>query len=192
MNISDLPDRQWIEKEYLPTLDGRVLYVGVDFYTAHYPSLATKASEFVFLDAGDSVLLHGGPTGIRADFFDHLPERPYDHISLYGLVGHGTPVERMPEQIAHADRMLSPGGTLMLGPDKFPRREAFPEEVWSPVNDEARAKIPAFSAPQASHWRDLFSRAPLDRYKVLVEDAELPRVECNYIWWGRKPADHGK
>ncbi|HVU02800.1 MAG TPA: hypothetical protein VHE30_13665 [Polyangiaceae bacterium] len=187
MSLSNLPDRRWIERVYLPALNGRVLYVGVEFYTAHYPSLATGASSFVFLDASDTAEKHGGPGAIRADFCAHAPALPYDHVSLYGLVGYGTPVARMPELIAHADGMLARGGTLMLGPDKQPTRDAFPEEIWAKLTEEVKKTLPVFSAPPADYWRDLFRQPPLDAYTVLAEDADLPDIKSNYVWWGRKP-----
>src|SRR5258708_16747880 len=120
MNFSDLPDRRWIEQEYLPRLDGRVLYVGAEFYTAHYPSLARGASEFLFLDISDTAERYGGKGAIRADFLDHVPDRPYDHVALYGLVGYGTAVEHLPELIAHADGLIPPGGAPMIGPGMPP------------------------------------------------------------------------
>lgn len=182
MEISDLPDRRWIEKEYLPFLDGRVLYVGMDFYTVHYPRLAKQASLFQFLDLGENALRYGELGCIHEDFLDHDPSSRYRHISLYGLTGFGTEPERMQDLIVHANGLIEPGGTLMLGPNKLPA-------VVPPIPADAPSWVRplAASSRSAEHWRTLFAEPPLDRYTVLVENDDLPEVQFNYIWWGRKP-----
>lgn len=184
MNIPDLPDRRWIEREYLPSLRGRVLYVGMDFYTAHYPELATGATEFVFLDRGDSAERHPHLGVVHCDFLDYRPTAPFDHISLYGLVGFGTPESVVPDQIAHADAMLRGGGTLMIGPNKRLPEKLLPKDWRARIDEAPDWMLGVLLAKPAEHWRELFSRPPLDRYKVIVDD--VPGVASNYIWWGRK------
>lgn len=88
-NLSGLADRQWLEKEYLPTLSGDVLFVGVQAYTDFYHLLAPQA-HFTTVDVNPMVAQFGSPhrhfVGTLDDLFDDDLE-PYDNIILYGLFG---------------------------------------------------------------------------------------------------------
>lgn len=187
--IASLPDRRWIEKVYLPSLTGRVLYVGVGFYTAHYPVLARGASEFWFLDRDHANAdRFGGGRCFCGEFLEHRSAAPYDHVALYGLVGFGSTLADFPRMIAHADSLLAPLGTLLLGPNKRPRavRQLIDYgEEGVPLVVPEDVQLAVLGRP-AWYWRALFEKPPLDGYTVLVEDRDLPEIETNYVWWGRK------
>ena len=39
-----MSDRDWLVKEYLPKLEGRILYIGINDYTVLYPSFVKSDS----------------------------------------------------------------------------------------------------------------------------------------------------
>ena len=88
-NLSRLADRQWLEKEYLPTLSGDVLFVGVQAYTDFYHLLAPNA-HFTTVDVNPHVAQFGSPYRHYVGTIDDLLDEDatmYNYIVLYGLFG---------------------------------------------------------------------------------------------------------
>lgn len=89
-NQSNLVDRIWIEKEYLPNLYGEVLYVGVKCYTDFYHEFIRTPSLFTTVDLDPNVAKFGSPYEHHvSDILTFLNNcgKLYDHISVFGLFG---------------------------------------------------------------------------------------------------------
>lgn len=120
MAKKELKGRDWIEKAYLPEIDGIMLIVGVCAGTVHYPKLAKKAKT-VTIDIDPQKAQFGGPEHLIEDFLFLDPEVfNYDHISIYGLDPKYTPdgedwLKWSEKMLNHADALLSEGGTILFG-----------------------------------------------------------------------------
>jgi len=124
-------DRKWIVYDYLPNLEGKILYVGVNYYTGHYCNRTKSPKLFETLDVCPERSAEGAsPHGHHLMLFQDLnPDiHKYDHISLHGLHGFeghkiNNDAYNILADLKHADSLLNPGGTLQWGPnyllDKF-------------------------------------------------------------------------
>lgn len=162
--------RVWHEKTYLPQLSGKILYVGVGAYTAHYHQLTRTPHLFETVDHDGSKAAFGSPfKHYNVDFLDFVSSDLYDHVSLFGMMGHPITVttskynivdqETVRVALYKADSLVKLGGTLELGPHHLDLKEH-----------------------DAKFWIVQFSKAPLDKYKVLF----CAMGKDNFIWWGRK------
>lgn len=136
----DARDRVFLEKKYLPTLKGSVLYVGVGTFTAFYHKLVKNPELFHTLDALKKVAQYGSPYGHAiCDLRDFEPqEEQYDHVALYGVFGFGpkadpptvvTNKNDLKKCLRAADSLLKPGGTLLIGTGTIERPVEFWEEL---------------------------------------------------------------
>jgi|GEM_PF-5919480 hypothetical protein len=166
----ETPAREWLERSYLPALSGKVLYVGVGSYTREYHLLTKTPLQFATLDYDVEKALFGSPYGHHtADFLTFQTEEPFDHVSLFGVMGHPPTVttskyniideEAISQAVQQADRLVKVGGTLQLGPN---HRD--------------------FLGQDAAFWLEQFSRPPLDKYIVIFSAS----FSDNIVWWGRK------
>lgn len=166
------PARNWLEKTYLPKLQGRILYVGVGSYTTHYHKLTKTPELFETIDFAIDKAKFGAPHHHVGEFMTFNPDYPFDHICLFGVMGHpqdvGTSIYSMTEDetiieaFEHAHQLLKVGGTLQLGPN----------HKTVPQQNEA-------------FWKERFSISLFDKYEILFQGVGSD----NMIWWGRKLSD---
>lgn len=123
-----LTGRDWVEQGYLPQLSGRVLWVGVANYTAHYHTLVKDPDLFETIDLLPEREKWGSPNNHHVgDFLDYETIREYDHIGVYGLDPKYTPKDQPSWLdwtlllIRNADKHLKVGGTLLFGGYVTPR-----------------------------------------------------------------------
>lgn len=162
-------ERLWLTTEYLPSLKGRVLFVGVDTYNKNHHLLVQNPELFETIDTLPEQAQYGSPYCHHVgDFLEFDPGYLYDHICLFGVMGHAkSKTQNLSEDgdnkkaIRHAHELLKAGGTLQLGPNKI--------------------KVKEFDA---SYWYQRFAEEPLSQYRILLNE-EGPR---NMIYWGQKPS----
>ena len=121
------PDRIVLERDILPALArdrsiARVLFVGVEWYTARYPDLFTDKT-FATIDPNPNVASLGGHphvVGRVQEVETHFPGTIFDAIVMTGVIGYGlddsAEVERALRACAKA---LRSGGWLVLGVDEL-------------------------------------------------------------------------
>ncbi len=159
----DLADRRWLMERYLPMLSGRALYIGVEQYNDFYHDLAGARTTFLTLDIDPAKAIYGSPYGHTVgDMLDHVPDEPYDHVSLYGILGYYP--TKIPWCGYHQklDELTKPGGTVMVG-----------HHVNGPYG------------MSLGDWLTACREPPFAAYEPIT--AGVPGVETNAIWWGRKP-----
>jgi hypothetical protein len=127
LDIESYPDRKWIEKEYLPVLKGKILFVGTASYTDHYSTLIPTNSIWHTIDhnpkaVGISSIKHYTDTLLNADI-----DETYDHISLHGLWGsrggtlegiqytYNNTITNLNATLNKAKNILNVNGTIMVG-----------------------------------------------------------------------------
>ncbi len=168
-----MPAREYLEVSYLPALSGNILYVGVGSYTQGYENLTKSPDSFFTLDYDATKAEFGSSSGhYVADFLTFNPGFLFDHISLFGVMGHPPDVKTSLYTIVddttilaalrQAHSLLSIGGTLQLGPN----HKDFPGQ-------------------NAAFWMKKFSEPPLDRYKIIFFGVGPD----NLFWWGKKIQD---
>lgn len=166
----DARDRIFLEKEYLPTLQGSVLYVGVGSYTAFYHKLVKDPTEFETIDVLKEVAHFGSPNRHWiGDIRDLAAEYDvqYNHVALYGNFGFGKGANpptvvatklQIIKCLEAADELLLTGGTLLVAPGMVDRTAEF--------------------------WDEVFNTPFLKKnYKIL-----LKKQMDTYIWWAQKRA----
>jgi SAM-dependent methyltransferase len=135
----DTPDRRVLEDDILGGLarlpafgDGRrprVLFVGCDWYTAHYPSLWPQA-DFTTIEPDAAKARHGAQRhfgDVLQNLGRHVAPSSFDVIVCNGVYGWGLD---KPGDVETAFRAcieaLAPGGVLVLGWNDVPRRDPVP------------------------------------------------------------------
>lgn len=156
-------DRSWVENEYLPSLQGRVLYVGVNYYTQHYHTLI-KSGVFESLDSCPERSKYGNTNDAHHNttILDFKPKGLYDHISIHGCHGYeGYNIDntRITEEIGNLSNLVTPGGTLQFGPG-----------------------CNYITLYNTAYWTQFVKEVPFCNYNIIFNESVLP----NYIWWGRK------
>lgn len=158
--------RIFLEKEYLPSLDGRVLFVGVNYYTDFYPQLVKKPNLFETLDVSETVIEHGSPHGHYVGNivdFEADPDCLYDHVCFFGIIGHPDEwdILKQKEEIIKCikvlDSLVKRDGTLLLGPATVTLTKEW--------------------------WDEIYNLDILKKYKLMM----LKKIDINYIWRGQKP-----
>jgi hypothetical protein len=170
-----VPDeRLWLKTEYLPKLDGRVLFVGVNYYNSDYGSCAKQPELYETIDLLPDRAQFGSPYKHHiGDFLTFDPGYQYDHVCLFGIMGHrsdfanGEPYnidtyDSITQALEHAHKLLKMGGSLQVGPN--------------------RICLPEFNT---QFWMTRLKKYPLNKYEILL-DALGP---CNVVWWGKKIRD---
>jgi len=176
MNITAriLNDREWLTKTYLASLEGTILFVGVNYYNADYHTYVKTPETYETIDTIPERSQFGSPykhhTG---DFLTFDPGYKYDHICLFGIMGHYGENSKnqfynidtensITQALEHATKLLKIGGTLQVGPNKL--------------------SVPQFNT---AYWRARFRKYPLDKYSVISNELGA----CNMLWWGKKIRD---
>lgn len=167
INYGTANGRVYLEKEFLPTLSGRVLFIGVSYYTDFYCNLVQQPELFETLDVIEEVIDDGSPHGhyvCNIMDFTLAAEQPlYDHVVFFGILGHtdssweiietSEAIMRCIEKVA---MLVHPGGTLLLGPSTQNRTEEY--------------------------WLNLYNSPLLENYEVLT----CRKIDINYIWHGKR------
>ena len=165
-------DRDWLTTQYLPKLNGRILYIGVNDYTSHYHNLVGEGSRYESLDCCPIRSAHGSTSAKHHTMFlkDFEDKDLFDHVSMHGChghVGHKIDNSSILSYVSKADSLVKVGGTFQFGP--------------------TCSKIMAF---QESFWEDLIRDNPIfQKYETLYSEAVEwghNSPDKNYIWWGRK------
>lgn len=160
--------RIFLEKEYLPTLAGRVLFVGVNYYTDFYHRLVQKPELFETVDILESAIEHGSPyKHYVCNIMDFKNEGyVYENVCFFGIIGHGTDWDIIKQQeeiikcISILDSLVQVGGTLLLGPATITTGNEF--------------------------WETIFNLPILkNRYDIKM----CKKIDINYIWYGQKLID---
>jgi SAM-dependent methyltransferase len=127
-------DRRWLEGRWLPQLAARddvrsILFVGVRWYTRHYPSLV-PGKRFVTLDIDPRAARFGNGADHRVgdvcEVARLLPAGSIDSVVFNGVFGWGlddaSSTERALDGLAE---VLRPHGELLFGWNDVPRRCPF-------------------------------------------------------------------
>jgi SAM-dependent methyltransferase len=136
-------DRRWLEQRWLPHNAARadvrsMLFVGVRWYTRHYPTLL-PGRRFVTLDIDPRAARHGNGrdhlVGDVREVARLLPAASIDSVVLNGVFGWGLDDPAGLDRALHglAD-VLRPRGELLFGWNDVPRRCPFDwraRPVWS-------------------------------------------------------------
>lgn len=157
--------RIYLENEYLPTLSGATLFVGVNYYTDFYHHLTKDPEKFETLDILDTVIPHGSPykhyVGNILDF--ESQGYLYDNVCFFGILGHADDWDILKSgdeavaTIKLLHQLVKPGGTLLLGPAA---NNHFNMDFW----DKVYAMVESYG------------------YEILLKK----RIDINYVWYGRK------
>lgn len=157
-----LPGRIWVEEEYLPSLDGSVLYVGVEYYTNSYHERVKNPEGFRTVDIKPELAKHGSPFGhLVGNFLEYPEDEKFDNVAMYGIFGSPhlwtSDLEVIREIHTKGFRLLRDGGTLMTGPN-FHRNISMEQ------------------------WDKTFSEPPFEGKEVILHKP----IRNNVVWWGRK------
>ncbi len=169
-----LNDREWLTKTYLASLEGKILFVGVNYYNADYHTYVKTPETYETLDFIPERSKFGSPYKHHVgDFLTFDPGYKYDHICLFGVLGHFGEIAEgqsynmdtenaMTQALEHATSLLKIGGTLQVGPN--------------------RISIPKFNT---AYWQTRLKKYPLNKYSIISNEFGA----CNMLWWGKKIRD---
>jgi SAM-dependent methyltransferase len=134
----------------------RVLFVGCDFYTAHYARRYFADREYWTLEPDPARRRFGASRHVIAAFEQlshHFPRRYFDLIICNGVFGWGLDQREQCEvSFGQACDCLVPGGELMLGWNDLPQRTPVPLDEIASLRRFERATF----APLGT-WRYLTS-----------------------------------
>lgn len=118
--------RSWITEEYLPLLEGSVLFVGIQNYNKGYCNLVQNPELFETVDIDENMRKFGSPYAhYTSDIRFFNPGRQYDHICLFGcLAMHDAPgrtdhytvtsKQEVKDAILNVNNLVNQGGTLLI------------------------------------------------------------------------------
>ncbi|OFV92542.1 MAG: hypothetical protein A3G76_00420 [Acidobacteria bacterium RIFCSPLOWO2_12_FULL_65_11] len=121
------PDRRVLEGDILPELARdptvtRLLFVGVQWYTRHYPD-QFGGKTFATIDPDPEVARLGGnphAVGRVQDIEEHFPGLVFDAIVMTGVIGYGlNDRDEVDRALGACAKALRPGGWLVLGVDEL-------------------------------------------------------------------------
>jgi hypothetical protein len=163
-------ERIWLEKSYLPTCSGSMLYIGVGSYTVFYPYRTQTPSLFETIDYLAERAQFGSPFKHHVqDILLFQPEHLYNNVSFFGILGY--PVEKYAPFITNESihqalekihSLVKIGGVLQIGANYYDR-EPFTIDFWMQKFEEHYA----------------------EKYKILL----LGRSPLSLIWVGEKLKD---
>ena len=165
-------EREWLQSLYLPQLSGRILYIGINYYTSTYHTLVDDTATFDTLDICPERSKHGHSSHqhYNTDLVDFQPDFQYDHVSMHGChgcVGHQINNDQIVRDIEKASSLVKVGGTFQFGPT-CSRIENLNEHFWKEM---------VTTNTTFAKYTSLFSEA--------VEWTS-EKNDYNYIWWGQK------
>lgn len=115
----EMPQRKWLRTEYLPSLNGTALYIGVRWYCEDYWKLVPDPDLFCTVDIDPAQAHFGSPKNhYVCDATSLLVRSRYDHVSAFGLFGMPDSHLKTPSKIVEFLRLcasaVNDGGTLMF------------------------------------------------------------------------------
>lgn len=167
INYSNDPGRIFLEQYYLPKLEGKVLFTGVNYYNDFYYLLIKNPKDFETLEFLDERKIFGSPyKHYCANLLDfNINKEIYDHVCCFGMLGHADDWEIIKTEdginkcIEILDNLVKPGGTLLLGP--------------------CCSQVKEFNMV---FWDKVYDNLCNNKYKLI----EKKRVGINYNIWIRK------
>lgn len=170
-------DRRVLVNEILPQLArdpaiGRILFVGVQWYTARYPE-AFEDRMFATIDPDPDAARFGGTThavGRIQDLARHFPGVVFDAIIMTGVIGYGLNQRAdVDDGIGACAAALRPGGWLVLGVNEL---------------------LPTYVDPGASPASHAFAAEPFGLRASARIDIDLPFKERRhtFLFWRRNTA----
>lgn len=147
-----IPDeRVWLEKNYLPTCSGSMLYIGVGSYTTCYPYYTQTPSLFETIDYLEERAKFGSPFKHHvADILHFQPNHLYDNVSFFGILGYTnkrsiplttsdsiyfTTNESIYQVLEKIHSLVKVGGTLQIGANYYDK-EPYTVDFWLQKFDE--------------------------------------------------------
>lgn len=149
-------DRTLLDQKILPLFTGdasirTVLFVGCDYYTAHYPAMFPQA-EFWTIEPRPTKAKYGGKphiTGYLQDLPDHAKPETFDLIVCNGVYGWGlNRREDIEKALRACFNCLKPGSLFIFGWNDVPERTPVPLD-----SIEALAKFEKREYPELGGWR---------------------------------------
>lgn len=163
------PDRKLLEQEILPALAAaseRVLFVGVQWYTARYRAIF-EGKTFATIDP-KAELAEFGSEMHAVDFVEnvnaHFAETTFDAVVMNGVIGYGlNDAQKIDAALAALAHKMTKGGVLVLG-----------------VNEEKPSHVDPSKVPAAS----LFEPSGFATFepKVVVEVPFRERTHTFLFW----------
>lgn len=149
--------RVYLEKEYLPSLSGSILFVGVNYYNNFYHRLTKNPELFETLDVIEDRIEHGSPyTHYIGNIIEFAgADYKYDNVCFFGILDDDwdKTEKGVDKTMEVLDKLVRPGGTLLIGP----------VANW-----------------RVKYWDGVFDK--LTNYEVLMKR----KIDINYVWYGRK------
>ena len=166
------PDREWLICDYLPKLEGTILYVGVNTYNNFYSKIVKDSSKYFTIDICSKRSEKGSNLDYpENNFIGNLKshKNKYDNICLFGI--HGFNGYEIHNEDTYLDllyvhkNLLNDGGTLMWGPN-------------NQISIELEGKLTTFK----DLMNNILNKSPFKEYDVLYKKD----YTNNMIWWGKK------
>jgi hypothetical protein len=166
-------DREWLIFNYLPKLEGSILYVGVNTYNNFYSKIVKDPSKYFTIDICPERSKKGSNQDYpENNFIGNLKshKNKYDNVCLFGI--HGFNGYEIYNEDTYLDLMyvhenlLKEKGTLMWGPNNQ-----------IPIHG-LEGKVVTFE----NLMNSILERIPFKKYEVL----HRKNYKDNMIWWGKK------
>jgi hypothetical protein len=111
-----LVDRIYLEK-YLSSLTGKILFLGVDFYTCHYSSLVEAKATLITMDLRPEVAVFGSKKHLVGSFSDYIwDDIRFNHVILNGVLGYGTDSESdAMNMLKTCSQLICDDGVVLVG-----------------------------------------------------------------------------
>lgn len=139
---SNDPMRVYIEKTYLPSLAGKILFIGTTYYTDFYYKLVQTPETFETLDVLESAAEFGSPyMHYICNVSNFYANDLYDHVCFFGIFGHNAPWEittnenEMRNVIIKLAQLVKVGGTILIGPALQTLAAEFLDGVYSELKN---------------------------------------------------------
>jgi len=169
------PDRRVLEGEILPLLaadakNEAVLFVGVQWYTAHYPAIFDPPDRISTIELNPELAQFGAKKHVTGDVCEletAFPETTFDAIVMNGVIGFGLNApEGIERALAACAKKLQKGGLLILG-----------------INENK----PTYVDPKSVASSELFESARFGKYDGRVE-VEVPFREKShtFLFWRKR------
>lgn len=157
--------RIFLEKEYLPQLTGKTLFIGVNYYNDFYHLLLKEphCDYFETLDVEETQIEFGNPNKhYICNILDFKSDYLYNNVIFFGIIGHKDDWDIIKSEqevikcINVLDTLVAPGGNLLLGPACIYFKKEF--------------------------WDVIYNLPVLKKYTNI----SLKKIDINYIWQGKK------
>ncbi len=163
-NYNNEPTRDYLEKTLLPSLNGSIFYIGVNYYNEFYYKLVKNPELFETIDFIEDRVQFGSPyTHYCGDILNFNINKTYDNVISFGLLGHKDDWdiiktdEGIKKYINIVSNLVNKNGYLLLGP----------------ACSQTEFNI--------EYWDNIYN-TELQKYKSIKKQ----RMGINYVWIGQK------